>query len=158
MELAHSLLLNEEAFKKIPENKRPVFVFEWLRFLDKVLSAAQKVSIRIKLYSDNFRTFPFWNCFVSLYILWLCINLCWIFQGAGFFCCCLNSLYIYQPSLLSSVALFLTYIYTFRCFLGVININSEVFQTFTIVAIHSNLFKLSQDNLLMNFYSIRFSM
>lgn len=45
MELAHSLLLNEEAFKKIPENKRPVFVFEWLRFLDKVLSAAQKVSV-----------------------------------------------------------------------------------------------------------------
>lgn len=45
MELAHSLLLNEEAFKKIPENKRPVFVFEWLRFLDKVLAAAQKVSV-----------------------------------------------------------------------------------------------------------------
>lgn len=45
MELAHSLLLNEEAFKKIPENKRPVFVFEWLRFLDKVLSAAQKVCV-----------------------------------------------------------------------------------------------------------------
>ena len=45
MELAHSLLLNEEAFKKISENKRPVFVFEWLRFLDKVLSAAQKVCV-----------------------------------------------------------------------------------------------------------------
>ncbi|XP_071161425.1 HEAT repeat-containing protein 5B-like isoform X1 [Mytilus edulis] len=48
MELAHSLLLNEEAFKKIPENKRPVFVFEWLRFLDKVLSAAQKSDIKEK--------------------------------------------------------------------------------------------------------------
>ena len=43
MELAHSLLLNEEALQKIPDNKKPVFVFEWLRFLDKVLSAAQKV-------------------------------------------------------------------------------------------------------------------
>lgn len=43
MELAHSLLLNEEALSKIPDNKKPVFVFEWLRFLDKVLVAAQKV-------------------------------------------------------------------------------------------------------------------
>ncbi|CAI9730243.1 repeat-containing 5B-like isoform X2 [Octopus vulgaris] len=46
MELAHSLLLNEEAFKKIQESKRPVFVFEWLRFLDKVLGAAQKSDIK----------------------------------------------------------------------------------------------------------------
>ena len=44
MELAHSLLLNEEALNKVAENKRPVFVFEWLRFLDKVLVAAQKVN------------------------------------------------------------------------------------------------------------------
>lgn len=43
MELAHSLLLNEEALSKIPDNKKPVFVYEWLRFLDKVLVAAQKV-------------------------------------------------------------------------------------------------------------------
>lgn len=43
MEAAHSLLLNEEALKRIPESKRPVFVFEWLRFLDKVLAAAHKV-------------------------------------------------------------------------------------------------------------------
>ncbi|XP_050406917.2 HEAT repeat-containing protein 5B isoform X1 [Patella vulgata] len=46
MELAHSLLLNEEAFKRIPDTKRPVFVFEWLRFLDKVLGAAQKSDIK----------------------------------------------------------------------------------------------------------------
>uniref|UniRef100_A0A8B9GIJ0 HEAT repeat-containing protein 5B n=1 Tax=Amazona collaria TaxID=241587 RepID=A0A8B9GIJ0_9PSIT len=39
MELAHSLLLNEEALAQITEAKRPVFVFEWLRFLDKVLVA-----------------------------------------------------------------------------------------------------------------------
>lgn len=43
MELSHSLLLNETALAQIPEAKRPVFVFEWLRFLDKVLVAAQKV-------------------------------------------------------------------------------------------------------------------
>ncbi|XP_076463435.1 HEAT repeat-containing protein 5B-like isoform X2 [Babylonia areolata] len=46
MELAHSLLLNEEALKRVPESKRPVFVFEWLRFLDKVLAAAQKCDIK----------------------------------------------------------------------------------------------------------------
>lgn len=44
MELAHSLLLNEEALGRIAESKRSVFIFEWLRFLDKVLVAAQKVS------------------------------------------------------------------------------------------------------------------
>lgn len=44
MESSHSLTLNEEAFKLIPDHKKPVFVFEWLRFLDKVLVAAQKVS------------------------------------------------------------------------------------------------------------------
>lgn len=44
MELSHSLTLNEEAFKQIPDHKKPVFLFEWLRFLDKVLVAAQKVN------------------------------------------------------------------------------------------------------------------
>lgn len=43
MELAHSLLLNEEALAHITEAKRAVFIFEWLRFLDKVLIAANKV-------------------------------------------------------------------------------------------------------------------
>ncbi len=47
MELSHSLTLNEEALLQVPEAKRPVFVFEWLRFLDKVLVAAQKVSTRV---------------------------------------------------------------------------------------------------------------
>ncbi|XP_049845033.1 HEAT repeat-containing protein 5B isoform X1 [Schistocerca gregaria] len=46
MELSHSLTLNEEALRQIPEAKRPVFVFEWLRFLDKVLVAAQKSDIK----------------------------------------------------------------------------------------------------------------
>uniref|UniRef100_H3B3B5 HEAT repeat-containing protein 5B n=1 Tax=Latimeria chalumnae TaxID=7897 RepID=H3B3B5_LATCH len=48
MELAHSLLLNEEALAQITEAKRPVFVFEWLRFLDKVLVAANKVDVKEK--------------------------------------------------------------------------------------------------------------
>uniref|UniRef100_A0AAY4EME0 HEAT repeat-containing protein 5B n=1 Tax=Denticeps clupeoides TaxID=299321 RepID=A0AAY4EME0_9TELE len=42
MELAHSLLLNEDALAQITEAKRPVFIFEWLRFLDKVFIAANK--------------------------------------------------------------------------------------------------------------------
>ncbi|XP_046614986.1 HEAT repeat-containing protein 5B isoform X2 [Neodiprion virginianus] len=46
MELSHSLTLNEDALNQIPEAKRPVFVFEWLRFLDKVLVAAQKNDIK----------------------------------------------------------------------------------------------------------------
>lgn len=44
MELSHSLTLNEEAYKKIPDQQKPVFLFEWLRYLDKVLVVAQKVS------------------------------------------------------------------------------------------------------------------
>lgn len=44
MELSHSLLLNEEALKQLPENKRPVFIFEWLRYLNKVLLTSKKVS------------------------------------------------------------------------------------------------------------------
>ncbi|XP_043111042.1 HEAT repeat-containing protein 5B isoform X1 [Puntigrus tetrazona] len=48
MELAHSLLLNEEALAHITEAKRAVFIFEWLRFLDKVLIAANKVDVKEK--------------------------------------------------------------------------------------------------------------
>lgn len=44
MELSHSLTLNEEAYKKVPDQQKPVFLFEWLRYLDKVLVVAQKVS------------------------------------------------------------------------------------------------------------------
>uniref|UniRef100_A0A8D8UIW2 HEAT repeat-containing protein 5A n=1 Tax=Cacopsylla melanoneura TaxID=428564 RepID=A0A8D8UIW2_9HEMI len=46
MELSHSLTLNEEALLQIPEAQRPMFIFEWLRFLDKVLVAAQKSDIK----------------------------------------------------------------------------------------------------------------
>jgi hypothetical protein len=44
LELAQSLILNEEALNSLPENKRPVFIYEWLCFLNKVLIAAQKVN------------------------------------------------------------------------------------------------------------------
>ena len=44
LELAQSLVLNEEALHSLPENKRPVFIYEWLCFLNKVLVAAQKVT------------------------------------------------------------------------------------------------------------------
>lgn len=57
MELAHSLLLNEDALAQITEAKRPVFIFEWLRFLDKVLVAANRVIIQI-LASFFFSFFP----------------------------------------------------------------------------------------------------
>ncbi|KAK7148026.1 hypothetical protein R3I93_012360 [Phoxinus phoxinus] len=48
MELAHSLLLNEDALAHVTEAKRAVFIFEWLRFLDKVLIAANKVDVKEK--------------------------------------------------------------------------------------------------------------
>lgn len=46
MELSHSLTLNEEALAQIPDAKKAVFIFEWLRYLDKVLGAAQKNDIK----------------------------------------------------------------------------------------------------------------
>lgn len=46
MEFSHSLTLNEEALAQIPDAKKPVFIFEWLRYLDKVLVAAQKNDIK----------------------------------------------------------------------------------------------------------------
>ncbi|KAF4530055.1 hypothetical protein B566_EDAN016405, partial [Ephemera danica] len=46
MELSHSLTLNEAALNQLPETKRPVFILEWLRFLDKVLAAAHKADIK----------------------------------------------------------------------------------------------------------------
>uniref|UniRef100_A0A8C2AJG2 HEAT repeat-containing protein 5A n=1 Tax=Cyprinus carpio TaxID=7962 RepID=A0A8C2AJG2_CYPCA len=42
MEQAHSLLLNEEACNQLQEHQRAEFVFEWLRFLKKILPANVK--------------------------------------------------------------------------------------------------------------------
>lgn len=44
MEAPQSLTLNEEALKQIPDHNKPVYIFEWLRYLDKVLVSAQKVN------------------------------------------------------------------------------------------------------------------
>ncbi|XP_059488458.1 HEAT repeat-containing protein 5B isoform X2 [Neocloeon triangulifer] len=46
MELSHSLILNEAALAPIPDDKKPIFILEWLRFVDKVLSAAHKADIK----------------------------------------------------------------------------------------------------------------
>jgi len=40
------LTLNEEALSKIPEVKKPIFIYEWLRYLDKVLMAAHKSDVK----------------------------------------------------------------------------------------------------------------
>nr|XP_037868102.1 HEAT repeat-containing protein 5B isoform X1 [Bombyx mori]XP_037868103.1 HEAT repeat-containing protein 5B isoform X1 [Bombyx mori] len=46
MEVSHSLTLNETALQQLPDDKKPHFIFEWLRFLDKVLVAAHKNDIK----------------------------------------------------------------------------------------------------------------
>ncbi|XP_050679347.1 HEAT repeat-containing protein 5B [Leptidea sinapis] len=46
MEVSQSLTLNEAALQQLPDDKKPHFIFEWLRFLDKVLGAAQKTDIK----------------------------------------------------------------------------------------------------------------
>jgi len=46
MELAHTLILNEDALKQLPEHKRPVFELEWLRYLEKALPLVSKAEIK----------------------------------------------------------------------------------------------------------------
>ncbi|XP_017846517.1 HEAT repeat-containing protein 5B isoform X2 [Drosophila busckii] len=46
MELAHSMTLNEEALKQLPEHKRSVFELEWLRYLEKSLPHLSKQEIK----------------------------------------------------------------------------------------------------------------
>lgn len=46
MERAHSLLLNEEACSQLRELQRTEFIFEWLRFLKKLLPVTDRVSSR----------------------------------------------------------------------------------------------------------------
>lgn len=45
MELAHSLLLNEEVYNQLGEFQKAEFVFEWLQFLEKLLPVTSRVSI-----------------------------------------------------------------------------------------------------------------
>lgn len=44
MEQSNSLLLNEEALRQCPDPTKLVFIYEWLRYLDRILSATRKVS------------------------------------------------------------------------------------------------------------------
>ncbi|NXA31663.1 HTR5A protein, partial [Eudromia elegans] len=46
MELAHSLLLNEEAYNQLGEFQKAEFIFEWLQFLEKLLPVTSKADIR----------------------------------------------------------------------------------------------------------------
>uniref|UniRef100_A0A6Q2ZLP6 HEAT repeat-containing protein 5A n=1 Tax=Esox lucius TaxID=8010 RepID=A0A6Q2ZLP6_ESOLU len=46
MERAHSLLLNEEACSQLGEHQRAEFVFEWLRFLKKLLPATDRADVK----------------------------------------------------------------------------------------------------------------
>ncbi|KAB7498931.1 HEAT repeat-containing protein 5B [Armadillidium nasatum] len=46
MEMSHSLTLNEQALSELKPAQRPIFIFEWLHFLDKILEAAQKSDIK----------------------------------------------------------------------------------------------------------------
>ena len=46
MEQSHGLTLNEEALQQVPEVKRPIFIYEWLRFLDKSLGCAKKSDVK----------------------------------------------------------------------------------------------------------------
>lgn len=43
MELAHSLLLNEEAYNQLGEVQKAEFIFDWLRYLEKLLLATSRV-------------------------------------------------------------------------------------------------------------------
>jgi hypothetical protein len=44
LELAQNLILNEDALNSLSEKKRSVFIYEWLCFLSKVFSVAEKVN------------------------------------------------------------------------------------------------------------------
>jgi len=46
MDQSHGLTLNEEALQQIPGVKRPIFIYEWLRFLDKSLGCAKKSDVK----------------------------------------------------------------------------------------------------------------
>ncbi|MCP9264667.1 HTR5B [Dirofilaria immitis] len=46
MEQSNSLLLNEEALNLCADSKKPVFIYEWLRYLDRILPAAEKADIK----------------------------------------------------------------------------------------------------------------
>ncbi|CAG2106764.1 unnamed protein product, partial [Medioppia subpectinata] len=46
MDWTHNLVLNEEVLKSLSDQKKPIFVFEWLRFVDHSLVTANKSDIK----------------------------------------------------------------------------------------------------------------
>nr|XP_014350275.1 PREDICTED: HEAT repeat-containing protein 5A-like [Latimeria chalumnae] len=46
MEMAHSLLLNEEVYNQLGEAQKREFIFEWLTFLEKLLVAANRADVK----------------------------------------------------------------------------------------------------------------
>ncbi|KAF6130354.1 HEAT repeat containing 5A [Phyllostomus discolor] len=48
MELAHSLLLNEEAYSQLGEVQKAEFIFDWLRYLEKLLLATSRSDVKEK--------------------------------------------------------------------------------------------------------------
>ncbi|XP_031449649.1 HEAT repeat-containing protein 5A isoform X2 [Phasianus colchicus] len=46
MELAHSLLLNEEEYNQLDEHQKAEFIFEWLQFLEKLLPVTSRTDIK----------------------------------------------------------------------------------------------------------------
>ncbi|XP_065609713.1 HEAT repeat-containing protein 5A isoform X2 [Cyrtonyx montezumae] len=46
MELAHSLLLNEEEYKQLGEYQKAEFIFEWLQFLERLLPVTSRADIK----------------------------------------------------------------------------------------------------------------
>ncbi|XP_054545677.1 HEAT repeat-containing protein 5A isoform X2 [Talpa occidentalis] len=48
MELAHSLLLNEEVYNQLGEVQKAEFIFDWLRYLEKLLLATSRSDVREK--------------------------------------------------------------------------------------------------------------
>ncbi|XP_027970683.1 HEAT repeat-containing protein 5A isoform X4 [Eumetopias jubatus] len=48
MELAHSLLLNEEVYNQLGEVQKAEFIFDWLRYLEKLLLATSRSDVKEK--------------------------------------------------------------------------------------------------------------
>ena len=46
MDLSHNIVLNEEVLKSLSDQKKPIFVFEWLRFVERSILSAQKNDIK----------------------------------------------------------------------------------------------------------------
>jgi hypothetical protein len=57
MEQAQSLLLNELAFARCPDPQKNIFIYEWLKYLDRILLLTKKVNFLIK--SDYFLNLMF---------------------------------------------------------------------------------------------------